>query len=63
MASASVSVVLVHGGFVDGSGWENVYKILKKDGYDVSIEITEQWQVLAFACLVRACECAGNDAE
>ena len=37
MASASVSVVLVHGGFVDGSGWEDVYKILKKDGYDVSI--------------------------
>jgi len=31
------SIVLVHGGFVDGSGWEGVYKILKKDGYDVSI--------------------------
>jgi len=31
------SVVLVHGGFVDGSGWEGVYKILKKDGYQVSI--------------------------
>jgi len=31
------SVVLVHGGFVDGSGWEDVYKILKKDGYNVSI--------------------------
>jgi pimeloyl-ACP methyl ester carboxylesterase len=31
------SVVLVHGGFVDGSGWEGVYKILKKDGYKVSI--------------------------
>jgi pimeloyl-ACP methyl ester carboxylesterase len=31
------SIVLVHGGFVDGSGWEDVYKILKKDGYDVSI--------------------------
>jgi pimeloyl-ACP methyl ester carboxylesterase len=30
-------VVLVHGGFVDGSGWEDVYKILKKDGYKVSI--------------------------
>lgn len=30
--AASVSVVLVHGGFVDGSGWEGVYKILKKDG-------------------------------
>lgn len=31
------SVVLVHGGFVDGSGWEGVYEILKKDGYDVTI--------------------------
>lgn len=30
-------VVLVHGGFVDGSGWEEVYNILKKDGYSVSI--------------------------
>src|SRR3977135_723263 len=30
-------IVLVHGGFVDGSGWEDVYKILKKDGYRVSI--------------------------
>jgi pimeloyl-ACP methyl ester carboxylesterase len=37
MANASVTVVLVHGGFVDGSGWEDVYKILKKDGYDVRI--------------------------
>ncbi len=35
--AASVAVVLVHGGFVDGSGWEDVYKILKKDGYNVSI--------------------------
>ena len=34
---ARASVVLVHGGFVDGSGWEDVYKILKKDGYNVSI--------------------------
>jgi pimeloyl-ACP methyl ester carboxylesterase len=31
------SVVLVHGGFVDGSGWQGVYDILKKDGYDVTI--------------------------
>jgi len=38
MAGVSeISVVLVHGGFVDGSGWEDVYKILKKDGYNVSI--------------------------
>lgn len=35
--SALASIVLVHGGFVDGSGWEDVYKILKKDGYEVSI--------------------------
>ena len=31
------NVVLVHGGFVDGAGWEGVYKILKKNGYNVSI--------------------------
>jgi pimeloyl-ACP methyl ester carboxylesterase len=35
--SSVKEVVLVHGGFVDGSGWEEVYKILKKDGYNVSI--------------------------
>src|SRR5882724_2079081 len=32
-----VAIVLVHGGFVDGSGWGDVYKILKRDGYNVSI--------------------------
>ena len=31
------NVVLVHGGFVDGSGWQGVYDVLKKDGYHVSI--------------------------
>jgi pimeloyl-ACP methyl ester carboxylesterase len=31
------NIVLVHGGFVDGAGWESVYKTLKKDGYNVSI--------------------------
>jgi pimeloyl-ACP methyl ester carboxylesterase len=30
------TIVLVHGGFVDGSGWEQVYKLLKKAGYNVS---------------------------
>lgn len=29
----ALSVVLVHGGFVDGSGWAGVYRILKQDGY------------------------------
>ena len=36
-AAKSVGVVLVHGGFVDGSGWEDVYRILRSDGYNVSI--------------------------
>jgi pimeloyl-ACP methyl ester carboxylesterase len=34
---AQKNVVLVHGGFVDGSGWEGVYDILKKDDYNVSV--------------------------
>ena len=31
------NIVLVHGGFVDGSGWEGVYRILTRDGYKVSV--------------------------
>src|SRR5271165_694665 len=31
------NVVLVHGAFADGSGWDAVAKILEKDGYTVSI--------------------------
>jgi len=31
------NIVLVHGGFVDGSGWEGVYKTLRRDGYTVAI--------------------------
>src|SRR5215470_7790174 len=34
---STMTIVLVHGGFVDGSGWEDVYQMLKKDGYDVAI--------------------------
>jgi pimeloyl-ACP methyl ester carboxylesterase len=36
-ATQNKSIVLVHGGFVDGSGWEGVYKILKSDGYNVLV--------------------------
>lgn len=36
-SKSPVSIVLVHGGFVDGAGWEGVYNVLKKDGYTVSI--------------------------
>src|SRR3954454_21213830 len=35
--SEARNVVLVHGGFVDGSGWEGVYHLLKQDGFNVSI--------------------------
>ena len=35
-ASAN-NIVLVHGGFVDGSGWEGVHKALRKDRFNVSI--------------------------
>jgi pimeloyl-ACP methyl ester carboxylesterase len=31
------NVVLVHGAFADGSGWEAVFNILKQDGYTVSV--------------------------
>jgi len=37
MNATALSIVLIHGGFVDGSGWEGVYKLLTKDGYKVSI--------------------------
>jgi pimeloyl-ACP methyl ester carboxylesterase len=36
-SSVSRNVVLVHGGFVDGSGWEAVYRSLRKDGHMVSV--------------------------
>ena len=35
--STSRNVVLVHGGFVDGSGWEAVYRSLRRDGHTVSV--------------------------
>jgi pimeloyl-ACP methyl ester carboxylesterase len=37
MNAPAPSIVLVHGGFVDGSGWQGVYDILKKDGYNVAV--------------------------
>jgi pimeloyl-ACP methyl ester carboxylesterase len=33
----ATNVVLVHGGFVDGSGWQPVYDLLRRDGYRVSV--------------------------
>ena len=37
MSTTTKSVVLVHGGFVDGAGWKGVYDILIRDGYSVSV--------------------------
>jgi pimeloyl-ACP methyl ester carboxylesterase len=37
MNPSALTIVLVHGGFVDGSGWEGVYGILKKQGFSVAI--------------------------
>jgi pimeloyl-ACP methyl ester carboxylesterase len=31
------NVALVHGGFVDGSGWKGVYDLLRDEGYNVSV--------------------------
>jgi pimeloyl-ACP methyl ester carboxylesterase len=35
--ASETTILLIHGGFVDGSGWERVYQILKNDGYRVAI--------------------------
>jgi len=37
MNATSLSIVLVHGGFVDGSGWQGVYDILEKGGHRVAV--------------------------
>jgi pimeloyl-ACP methyl ester carboxylesterase len=37
LTSAAKNIVLVHGGFVDGSGWEGVYRSLRNAGLTVSV--------------------------
>jgi len=36
-AEKATSIVLVHGAFVDGSGWKAVYDLLSEDGYEVLV--------------------------
>jgi pimeloyl-ACP methyl ester carboxylesterase len=36
-AHPAATIVLVHGGFVDGSGWRPVYDLLTQDGYHVAV--------------------------
>ena len=57
------SIVLVHGGFVDGSGWEGVYKALKRDGYQVSIVQNPTISLAGDVAVTRrAIAAAGGDA-
>jgi pimeloyl-ACP methyl ester carboxylesterase len=37
MGAPAMTVVLVHGGFVDGSGWQGVYRLLRRSGHAVAI--------------------------
>lgn len=37
MNASKPTVVLVHGGFVDGSGWQPVHDLLVEDGFDVAV--------------------------
>jgi pimeloyl-ACP methyl ester carboxylesterase len=37
MSSPITNVVLVHGGFVDGSGWQKVHALLTADGFRVTV--------------------------
>ena len=37
MTDKNLSIVLVHGGFVDGSGWQGVHQALTADGYEVIV--------------------------
>ena len=37
MTDKGVSIVLVNGGFVDGSGWQGVHNVLTADGYEVLV--------------------------
>ena len=37
MTEKPVSIELVHGGFVDGSGWQGVHEALTNDGYEVIV--------------------------
>jgi pimeloyl-ACP methyl ester carboxylesterase len=36
-ANPAATIVLVHGGFVDGSGWRPLYDLLTQDGYHVAV--------------------------
>ena len=58
--SESRTVVLVHGGFVDGSGWQGVYDLLVADGFTVRVvqnpTLTLEDDVAVTRRVIDACE-------
>jgi len=55
IAQAQVkNIVLVHGAWGDGSGWEGVYKILTTKGYHVDVVSNSDQSLVADAASVRA---------
>ena len=55
MANSSFNVVLVHGGFVDGSGWRGVYDILEDDDFDVSVVQNPTISLAGDVAFTRSC--------
>ena len=57
-ANPVTNIVLVHGGFVDGSGWRAVYDLLTQDGYHVAVvqnpTLTLQGDVAATRLIIDA---------
>jgi len=51
------NVVLVHGGFVDGSGWEGVYNALKKSGYAVTVVQNATTSLADDVATTKRCDC------
>ncbi|MFI0977725.1 alpha/beta fold hydrolase [Streptomyces sp. NPDC021093] len=60
-SSEAKNVVLVHGGFVDGSGWQGVYDLLKRDGYRVSVVQNPTLSLAGDVAAVRQVLDAQND--
>jgi pimeloyl-ACP methyl ester carboxylesterase len=61
MSQESVkNVVLVHGGFVDGSGWQGVYDLLTAEGYNVRVvqnpTVSLEGDVAATKMAIAGCE-------
>ena len=52
-SEARPTILLIHGGFVDGSGWEGVYKALTRDGYSQTDDVAHADLVILNTCHIR----------